>query len=329
MSNTNHKYVSQTERGWFVFTVPAFLSSTTRTVSRRNLSDIIAVRNIMLGYDPDLPDPVAVAKLPDKHTVIAPVLGSEIVIGAMGDTHLASQYERLDALTAYYKELEQLGVRSVFHAGNYVEGDATFNKTDTKVSGLDNQIDYVIQNHPEVPGITTYFIDGNDHEGWWWKREGVYPGRVLQQAAEAAGRFDLKYLGYMEADVVFTLDGQPVTMRVMHGGGGSARSVSLAAQNIIDSWTAEELPNMLILGHYHKAHFLPNHRGVAAIQTGTFQEQTPFMRNKNLIAALGGWSARITRSSSGRLRVGAMYHHFEPFAWKHQRRLEPLKIEGI
>ncbi len=46
---------------------------------------------------------------------------------------------------------------------------------------------------------------------------------------------------------------------------------------------------MLVLGHYHKAEFLPNYRNVAGIQSGCFQSQTPFMAAHALAAHVGGW----------------------------------------
>ncbi len=122
----------------------------------------------------------------------------------------------------------------------------------------------------------------------------------------------------MEQDVYFPVGGKDAHMKVMHGGGGSAKSVSLAAQNIIDgSMTPREIPDILLIGHYHKAHFLPNYRGCYAIQTGCFEWQTTFMRKKILHAAIGGWVVDVSRNGNDRLRVGAEYLSYKPKPWKH------------
>lgn len=328
-SNTAHKYISKTNKGWYVVSVPASLNLTERTISRRQLSQAILERNRILGYDPDIVVETDGVEefMPVVHTELAPVAGQRVVFGALGDTHLGSKYQRLDALTAYYKELQQRGVQTVFHTGNYIEGEARFNINDILVHGFENQIDHFIQNYPFHPGITTYLVDGDDHEGWYTQREGIEVGLRLEQAATRAGRDDIRYLGYMEADVTIQVGGTKLLVRVLHGGGGSSRAVSLAAQNIIDSYTVNELPDILLIGHYHKAHHLPNYRGVAAIQTGAFQEQTPFMRKKKLVAALGGFSISVTIPSNGRPRIGAEYLHYEPLAWRHQLRSEPKVVE--
>ena len=325
-SNTGHKYISRTNKDWFVVSIPASQNRTERSISRRQLSGAIAERNRVLGYDPDQPT-ADNGYLPVVHTQLAPEMGQRLVFGALGDTHLGSKYQRLDALQAYYTELKQRGVKTVFHTGNYIEGEASFNTHDVMVHGFENQLDHFIQHYPMIDGMTTYFVDGDDHEGWYTKREGIEVGQRLEEAAVRAGRNDLRYLGYMEADVSIEVSGAKLLVRILHGGGGSSRAVSLAAQNIIDSYAQSELPHILLIGHYHKSHFLPNYRGVNAIQTGTFQEQTPFMRKKKLIAALGGFAVSVTVPSNGRPRIGAEYLHYDPLAWKYQLRQEVITVE--
>ena len=66
---------------------------------------------------------------------------------------------------------------------------------------MDSELNYMIDKYPEFHGITTYYIAGNDHEGWYQQREGIEVGHYLQMRAEQQGRRDLKYLGYGEVDV--------------------------------------------------------------------------------------------------------------------------------
>jgi len=39
---------------------------------------------------------------------------------------------------------------------------------------------------------------------------------------------------------------------------------------------------------------MPSYRNVAALQTGTFQRQTPFMAQQGLAAHVGGWLVDVT-----------------------------------
>lgn len=220
-------------------------------------------------------------------------------IGFVTDTHLNSKYERLDVLNALYDIFEKDGITNVYHAGNWVDGECSFNKYDLFNVGIDAQIDYFIKNYPRKPNITTKFIAGDDHEGWWVKREKINVGEYMQFKAEEAGRNDLKYLGYIEADIILKAKKGEAKMKIMHPGGGSAYALSYAPQKIVESFTTGEVPQILLLGHYHKAEFLPAYRHVHIVQGGTTQDQTPYMRKKKIAAHLGGWILEFQQSIDG------------------------------
>lgn len=67
---------------------------------------------------------------------------------------------------------------------------------------------------------------------------------------------------------------------------------------MIDAMSGGEKPNILAIGHYHKAEYL-FYRNVHCIQAGTFCAQTPFMRGKGLAANMGGWIVEITVNDEG------------------------------
>jgi len=209
------------------------------------------------------------------------------VIGGLADSHLGSKHERLDVLRDLYDLYAAEGVTDVYHGGNWIEGEARFNRHDIRVYGLDNQIDYFIQNYPQRDGITTHYVAGDDHEGWYQQRESINIGRHLENAARSAGREDLHYLGYVEADVALRRGRSSVVMRVMHGGGGSAHAYSYASQLIVGSYQGGEKPAVLLLGHYHKLDYcMP--RNVHAVQLGCTQDQSIFMRKRKIEAHVGG-----------------------------------------
>jgi len=230
--------------------------------------------------------------------------------GACGDSHMGSKYERLDVLNALYDLYEAEGVKVVYHTGNWIDGEARFNTHDLKVHGMDNQIDYFIKHYPRRKSITTYFVAGDDHEGWYTQREGVDIGKYAEMRAREAGRTDLVYLGYMEADVVLPAKNGQTVIRVLHPGGGSSYAVSYSVQKIIESYQGGEKPHVLLLGHYHKADYIYN-RGVHAVQTGCGQDQSPFMRKKKLAAHLGGWIIEMATDDNG--AVTRFKQEFMPF----------------
>lgn len=230
--------------------------------------------------------------------------------GAIGDNHLCSKYERLDVLNAIYDEYEEQGITTVYNTGNWIDGEARFNKHDLHTHGMSNQIRYLLKHYPQRKGITTYTIAGDDHEGWYTQRDGIDIGKYMQMMAEDAGRTDIINLGYMEADVILKAPNGRTMIRVLHPGGGSAYAISYTAQKIVESYQGGEKPDILLIGHYHKAEYVYC-RGVHCVQTGTTQDQSPFMRKKRLAAHLGGWIIEFGRDDNG--AVTRFKQEFFPF----------------
>jgi len=225
--------------------------------------------------------------------------GEEQVFGVTSDNHLCSKYARLDVLNAAYDHFERRGIRHVFNAGNWIDGEARFNKTELLTApGMDNQLDYLIDKFPVRNGITTHFIAGDDHEGWYAQREGIEIGRYLENRAKDAGRTDLHYLGYAESDVALRCGSGAAVARVVHPGGGSAYATSYAAQKLVESYQGGEKPQVLIIGHYHKFEYgFP--REVHSVQAGCTEDQSLFMRKKKIAAHVGFLELRIKQDSAG------------------------------
>lgn len=211
------------------------------------------------------------------------------VFGATSDNHLGSRYERLDVLNDLYDRFAKRGVDRVFNAGNWIDGEARFNKFDLHTHGMDAQMRYLAKNYPQRKGITTYAVAGDDHEGWYGAREGVDVGRIAERAMRDAGRSDWVNLGYMEAHIklVNANTGKSVSLACVHPGGGSAYALSYSIQKIIESLDGGEKPAVGLYGHYHKL-WAGNIRNVWCLQTGCTEDQTPFMRKRKLEAHVGG-----------------------------------------
>lgn len=219
--------------------------------------------------------------------------------GVTSDNHLCNRHSRLDVLRAAYDHFERQGIRHVFNAGNWIDGEARFNKTELVTPpGMDNQLDYMIDKWPVKPGIVTHFIAGDDHEGWYAQREGIEIGQYLQDRAQRQGRKDLHYLGYGECDVALIFGKGAAPMRVVHPGGGSAYAISYTDQKRVESYQGGEKPRVELVGHYHKWNYgYP--REVHTVQVGCTCDQTMFMRKKRLQAHVGFAEIKIKQDSAG------------------------------
>jgi len=233
---------------------------------------------------------------------IAVPASRKVRVGFIADTHLGSRHERLDVCESLYDWFAAEGVTNVYHCGNWIEGVAHFNRHELQPAchGMQEQVDYFIEHYPSRSGVTTYYVAGDDHEGWWSQREGVDIGRLLQQTAHASGRGDLVYLGYKEAFVSLELHGGKGSCRMLidHPGGGSAYAVSYAAQKRIEAAQGGEKPAIWAFGHWHKGGYFVC-RNVHALLVPCCKDLDTFGRKKGLEYVIGGVVVDITLDERG------------------------------
>ena len=94
------------------------------------------------------------------------------------------------------------GIAPSLNAGNWIDGEMRFNRRDLLVGGMNGQIEYLVENYPNIAGIQTWAITGDDHEGWYTQDSGVDIGGYAEMKMRRAGRQDWHDLGYMERDIV-------------------------------------------------------------------------------------------------------------------------------
>lgn len=236
-----------------------------------------------LKYDVDL-EPAEFGRLPLK------VIDNSdwFTFGLVADTHLACREERLDALHCQYDLFAKEKIVNVLHAGNICDGYVPrINGASVIESSIDGQAQYVVDNYPQRKGITTHFVTGNDHEGWWSK-EGFNFGAYLSYVAKSQNRNDLNYIGHVEADAEIKTGAKKSTIiRVAHPGGGCPYARSYVAQKTVESYEGGEKPAILVLGHHHVGNYL-NERNIHVVNLPGFQSQTIFGRTKKLRYEIGG-----------------------------------------
>ena len=236
-----------------------------------------------------------------KHTFNKDMWQGDILkFGFTSDNHLCNKHERLDVLNLLYNIFEDEEIHTVYNGGNWIDGEFRFNKNELLVHGLTSQIEYAVKHYPYKKDITTYFIAGDDHEGWYVQREGIDIGEYFEMKRRQAGMNDLIYLGYAEADIELTEKGfrNKSWLRLLHAGGGSAYALSYSAQKIVESYQGGEKPSVLLIGHFHKLDYsFP--REVHCIQMGCTEDQSLFMRKKRIQAMVGGGIITLRRAADG------------------------------
>ncbi len=248
----------------------------------------------------------------NKVVDLNPIDGPERTIGVVADSHLCNRASRLDVLEAAYDEFSRRKITDVFHAGNMVDGEFRFNRFELLAHGVTDQTLYCLDHYPQRSGITTHFITGDCHEGWWTQRDGIDWGKWLVYEARDRGRNDFDYLGFMDVDVALHNEKGVGYIKIFHPGGGTAYAISYSTQKIVESLQGGEKPGLLICGHYHKAIFHMV-RNVNVLQAGTTCDQTTFMRKKKNEAHVGFWIVTIQQDRTGAFRrvVPEFYSFFD------------------
>jgi len=218
--------------------------------------------------------------------------GDRIIrFGLMGDPQFNSKYCQITHLHDYYDICEKEGIKTVYNTGDIDEGEEmrVGHKYECYNQGADDHIEEIVKNYPKREGIVTEFITGN-HDHSLIKRAGLDIGRAIEKE-----RPDMKYLGMSAATINLTPN---CTLELRHPTDGTAYALSYKTQKMIDAMQGGDKPNILAIGHYHKAEYL-FYRNVHTYQTGCFQAQTNWMKGKQIAAMVGGWIVEIHVDDDG------------------------------
>lgn len=176
--------------------------------------------------------------------------GNNIIrFGLMGDTQLGSKYAQITQLHKYYDICEQLEIANVYHTGDITDGlkMRPGHEYELYCTSADELKDDVIKNYPKINGITTHFITGN-HDASLYKHVGYDIGSAISNE-----RTDMKYLGRDCAVVHLTPN---CTLELRHPWDGTAYAISYKPQKMIEAMESDSKPNILGIGHYHKAEYI-------------------------------------------------------------------------
>ena len=219
--------------------------------------------------------------------------GDKIIrFGIVSDPHLTSKYQQLTHLNTMYDIFVAEGIDTVYNPGDILEGEYHSRKGhvyEIFKHGADEQVDYAIEKYPKRKGVTTYFITGN-HDHTHLKNAGYDIGRAI-----ARERDDMVYLGMNNASIYLTPN---CRMDSAHPLDGAAYALSYSLQKTIEATPVDDLPQIYISGHHHKSIYLYT-RGIHALEAGTFQAQTPWMKGKRLPAHVGGWIVTVHVNDEG------------------------------
>lgn len=218
----------------------------------------------------------------------------------IGDTQLGSKYTQISHLKNFYELCASEGIKDVYHTGDVTDGlkMRSGHEYELYKTSADDMVQDVIKNYPRIEGITTHFITGN-HDASIYKQVGYDIGNTITEK-----RPDMKYLG-RDCALIFLTPNCKLELR--HPWDGTAYALSYKPQKMIEAMESDSKPNILAIGHYHKAEYL-FYRNVHCLQTGCFQGQTPYTRGKGISVHMGGWIVTIHVDKNGTItRFGSEF----------------------
>lgn len=219
----------------------------------------------------------------------------ELKIALISDTHIGSNQNAIDELADFYEYAASQGVTEFYHAGDLTDGWYKHREAsifDQHAVGFQRQLDYVYNHYPFIEGCTTYFITGN-HDATHTMNGGANIGEVVGKI-----RSDMVYLGHNFAKIWLT---NKVDLNLIHPVDGSANSISLKGQQMVDKASGKRKSRLVAIGHYHKSAWLPNYKGTDIFMMPSFQFQTPFMESNNLASYVGGFILTLRLDETGEL----------------------------
>jgi hypothetical protein len=214
--------------------------------------------------------------------------------GLTGDRHVGSLEFFEDGLSAFYDRCSAEGINLVLDAGDILDGNRMYRGQEFELRdvGFDAQLSRFVKAMPSARGISTEFITGN-HDASFKSAAGIGVGEAL-----AEKRPDYTFLGEAQATKRFVTPAGVFDVMLLHPDGGTSYALSYRPQKIVEQLEGGTKPNLIGIGHYHKAEFIPSYRNIAVCQTGTFSWQTPYMMRKGLSAHVGGWIIEATVGES-------------------------------
>jgi predicted phosphodiesterase len=214
---------------------------------------------------------------------------TEGCFGAISDTHLCSNAERLDIINFAYETFEKRGIKQVFHSGDNVDGMDVYrgHNNNIKVYGDMAQAAYFIKKFPRKEGITTYTISGNHDLATYLKTGNDLVSLIVNgfrhEGRDIEGRGDIKYLGHYAHRLILP---QQVTVELIHPLGSNPYSKSYKQQRRSENMDRNTRPDLQISGHFHDFSFIWA-GGTYFLAMPGFQDATEYFKRLGLPRGMG------------------------------------------
>jgi len=235
---------------------------------------------------------------PDRH----------IKFAVFADAHMGHSCYRPDILKKMIKDGKKQSVEFYLNVGDTIEGMSgrEGHIYELDYIGASQQLDFFAREFSQFDR-RVYSIEAQDSHGGWFRSKGNMGLNIGEELERRAKHYE--FLGYDEQNIELD-NGCKIKLR--HPGGGTAYAISYKMQKYIESMSGGKKPHLLFDGHFHKAIYM-FYRNVHGFESGTLQEQSPFMKRINTPAHLGYWIIDVNMHRQKRKGVERIKSEFVPF----------------
>ena len=224
---------------------------------------------------------------------------NNIKFGLFGDTHIGNMHYDKDLMKYAAKQFKNRKVDFVAHTGDVLDGwyqNRPQSLFEQNAIGFDQQLNMALEELKQLDN-PIYFITGNHEWNTYMRGAGIELGPYLEDRLSDSG-LEAKFLGNAEGNIYLN---SGTHLQLLHPDGGTAYAISYKSQKIIESIEGGHKPNLLAIGHFHKAEYL-FYRNIHAFQTGTLCGQTKYMKGKSIAAHKGFWIVELNTDKDGNIK---------------------------
>lgn len=223
-------------------------------------------------------------------------------IGVFGDTHIGSKFYDSDLMKRAAQVFNKEKVDYVIHTGDITEGHYESKRAGsvfelTEVGG-DAQVERAAKELLQIKR-PILAITGNHEHNTFYKLCGFDVGKHIAEKVP-----NMRYLGNMRGIINLPFGKK---IEILHPGGGSSYALSYRPQKIVESLEGGTKPDVLLIGHFHKALSF-YYRNVHTMMTATLQSQTSFMREHGLAAHKGFYIVDIEVGKNGISKFASQFY---------------------
>jgi len=223
-------------------------------------------------------------------------------VGVTSDWHVGNKNFRYDVFEDSVKIFNKEKVDEIYHPGDIIEGMSNrdghiYELAIPGVSGqLDRAVDLLNQYKQPITGVL-----GN-HDLWAMKKG--------NQGMDIAGELErrvknLSMIGHLYGDIQVNPN---TTIRLSHEG-ASSYALSYSMQKRINSLSGGDKPSVIFNGHLHKALYM-FYRNIHAVEAGTLEDQTEFMKMKGSPSHVGFWICDIHYNRNGVTKFSPTFYPY-------------------